>query len=922
MVREGREWIAFIAVWLAIAGLLAADLWADRRLLLEGERARLTQQAKVLNDNIAQQLQAIDYALLNLSSQLLQRHPPKTQTSSEGWEPSERLNALGNIMVGVNTMLFIDAQGIVLASDRANLVGSDFSQRPYFQTARELPEAGTLIVGPPLEPVADLWVMTLAHVVSEADGRFGGVLAAALDAESFRTLLQSVRYAPDMKVELIHGDGLRFIAQSGALTPSGVDVSQPFGPLAYHLASGQPASVFWGPESEDGLQRLVALQSVQPPKLSMNKPLVVSVGRSWQAIIGPWQFKVWTVAGTLGMAMLISAVALWVWQQRRRDLELHQRTIDERWRRVLQATQQGAWDWNLRTGGVYLSPVWKAMLGYAEHEVGDSFQEWQSYVHPDDLPSVRADLQRHLDGKTPYYENMHRLRRKDGSYQWTQGRGSVIERDDKGRPLHVIGTQFDMTERYELQQLLDRLVSNVPGAIYQYQIEHDGRSHFPYVSPRLEELYECSGSQLHLDAECALQRIHPEDMQGVRESMEQAAYRLQVWKQEYRLVQPHRGERWVSDQAMPERLASGAVLWHGYVHDITEAKQQELQLQETQRVLQYLMNEMPIGLCMVDSQHRIYFRNRRFMQDFGFQAAGQKPGDILSMHDWSHHAYPDPAYRAQVGQVWKAAMAQALNGDGQIPERDYRITACDGSLRSVAIRGLVFGDHFFATFIDRTEQQAKNEALRKLAYIDGLTGVANRRHFDQALQAEWRRCRRSQKPLSLVLLDIDHFKQYNDLYGHQQGDACLRTVATALRSNLARSYDLVARYGGEEFVCLLPECDLEGATKKAQALCDAVRAMGISHAGSSAANVVTISLGVSSQVPDAEGKPEVLLARADAMLYRAKEKGRNRVEACHDNDSVVLTANIPCCPQDDCCYGDALDSGIGSGIGSDFLPLL
>ena len=192
--------------------------------------------------------------------------------------------------------------------------------------------------------------------------------------------------------------------------------------------------------------------------------------------------------------------------------------------------------------------------------------------------------------------------------------------------------------------------------------------------------------------------------------------------------------------------------------------------------------------------------------------------------------------------------------------------------------GLVFGQHFLATFVDRTEQQAQSEALRKLAYIDGLTGLANRRHFDTTLQAEWRRCRRSGKPLALVMLDIDHFKRYNDRYGHPQGDETLKAVATALRASLARPHDLVARYGGEEFVCLLPECDLAGAYHKAQALCRAVQALGLEHKASSVADVVTISAGVACQVPDGESTPEALLAQADAHLYRAKQAGRNRAD--------------------------------------------
>lgn len=159
------------------------------------------------------------------------------------------------------------------------------------------------------------------------------------------------------------------------------------------------------------------------------------------------------------------------------------------------------------------------------------------------------------------------------------------------------------------------------------------------------------------------------------------------------------------------------------------------------------------------------------------------------------------------------------------------------------------------------------------------TWMANRRYFDQELLAEWRHCRRSGQPLALLMIDIDHFKLYNDTYGHQQGDACLRAVAAALQAGTHRSHDRVARYGGEEFVCLLPECNVASARTKAQALCQAVHGLGLPHASSRTTNVVTISLGVACLVPDGETSPQDLLARADANLYRAKHGGRNRVDS-------------------------------------------
>lgn len=172
--------------------------------------------------------------------------------------------------------------------------------------------------------------------------------------------------------------------------------------------------------------------------------------------------------------------------------------------------------------------------------------------------------------------------------------------------------------------------------------------------------------------------------------------------------------------------------------------------------------------------------------------------------------------------------------------------------------------------------KAQGDMLRSLAFIDGLTGVANRRRFDESLQAEWRRCRRSETPVALLMIDIDHFKRYNDHYGHQAGDACLQAVAATLKQRFSRSHDLVARYGGEEFTCLMPECNFVAGLAKAEELRAAVVALGIPHADSPTANVVTLSIGIGARYPSAAESPESLLAAADAALYIAKSEGRNR----------------------------------------------
>lgn len=172
------------------------------------------------------------------------------------------------------------------------------------------------------------------------------------------------------------------------------------------------------------------------------------------------------------------------------------------------------------------------------------------------------------------------------------------------------------------------------------------------------------------------------------------------------------------------------------------------------------------------------------------------------------------------------------------------------------------------------------DELRRTAQRDGLTGLHNRGSFDQHLSREWQRSLRTGTPLSLVLLDVDHFKRYNDHYGHPAGDACLRAVAAALGGLARRPGDLAARVGGEEFAVLLPNTTPEGAREVAEAICQAIGQLALPHAASLTADHVTVSLGVAGWVPRPsphDGAEHALMKRADEALYDAKAAGRNRV---------------------------------------------
>lgn len=167
--------------------------------------------------------------------------------------------------------------------------------------------------------------------------------------------------------------------------------------------------------------------------------------------------------------------------------------------------------------------------------------------------------------------------------------------------------------------------------------------------------------------------------------------------------------------------------------------------------------------------------------------------------------------------------------------------------------------------------------LRQLAYVDGLTGISNRRTLEELLAREWQRSRRSGHRVTAIMLDVDHFKRYNDRYGHLAGDDCLRQIAQVMKVICRRAYDIVGRYGGEEFCCVLPEANPKYARAVADRILSSVYNLHIPHAGNDDKEFVTVSIGVAHMLPTGENNPNDLLALADGQLYAAKMAGRNCV---------------------------------------------
>ena len=188
--------------------------------------------------------------------------------------------------------------------------------------------------------------------------------------------------------------------------------------------------------------------------------------------------------------------------------------------------------------------------------------------------------------------------------------------------------------------------------------------------------------------------------------------------------------------------------------------------------------------------------------------------------------------------------------------------------------------------------QEANKKLQQLAATDGLTQVANRRYFDETLHDEWQRLTREKLPLALILIDIDWFKPYNDHYGHQAGDDCLRQVARAIAQVLKRPADLLARYGGEEFVILLPNTDTSGAVEVAERIQQTISNLAILHPLSTISPYVTTSLGITSMIPTADISPESLISQADQALYLAKNQGRDRFQIYDESPLLPIKHDL------------------------------
>lgn len=289
---------------------------------------------------------------------------------------------------------------------------------------------------------------------------------------------------------------------------------------------------------------------------------------------------------------------------------------------------------------------------------------------------------------------------------------------------------------------------------------------------------------------------------------------------------------------------------------------------------------MPVGIARADAKFETpNHYNAYFLEMFGW-----KDEEIDTLEKWFQKAYPDDEYRADIVAIWNDIVEETKTRNEKYSRPMEAKVACkDGSYKWCEVRYYGKDKYIYGIFTDISERKNIEKQLRDLSLIDPLTEIHNRRYFNIKFYDRWHLSERSNTPISLIMCDIDNFKQVNDIYGHLVGDQVLTTIAKTISSTLKRSTDFVARFGGEEFVIVCYDCDEQSAV----GLCRRIKhnltqtdILGIDEAN----KCCTLSFGVATTIANTSMSPEQFINNADMAMYEAKKNGKNQIIAFQDNN--------------------------------------
>nr|WP_145546608.1 diguanylate cyclase [Variovorax boronicumulans] len=455
--RNLREWALWALVWLLVLALAWHASWRARERLIAQDMLRLQGQAQAVEMHLTRHLQAIHAALAGARHLL-------PQDLAELPSVPAPLKLLVDAMPGVRGLQIADRDGRVLAASQAELADRDVSARPYFKAVRDGADADTLYVSQPFRSVLGNFTTALSRAVHGADGRFAGVVSASFDVDYFEIVLRALLYAADARATIAHGDGPIIVSSPLEGAQIGLDLNQPDSLFRQHMQSGRMHNLLQGRLLDQDELRMVALRAVEPAALMLDRPLVVQMSRRTDAVLAPWRAELRTEALLLALTMAVSAV--WLrWHQGRRQLQERTerdaaRASRESARRLefgLRGADLGLWEWNLAEDTITVNAREMEMLGYPPTDEPLRAEFWRGLLHPDDQAEAAQAIAAHLRNETPSYRLEHRYRHRDGHWVWVLTHAMVMQRNARGKPLRVVGTHLDISERKRSQLELERM---------------------------------------------------------------------------------------------------------------------------------------------------------------------------------------------------------------------------------------------------------------------------------------------------------------------------------------------------------------------------------------------------------------------------------------------------------------------------------
>jgi diguanylate cyclase (GGDEF)-like protein/PAS domain S-box-containing protein len=446
----------------------------------------------------------------------------------------------------------------------------------------------------------------------------------------------------------------------------------------------------------------------------------------------------------------------------------------------------------------------------------------------------------------------------------------------------------DITERKKaevrLQESEGKFRDLVEKSVVGVYLIQDGV--FKYVNARFAEMYGCSVEEL-TNVKGPKDFVHPDDLPLIEESIRKKhsgeidsvnfTFRIILKDLEVRHLETHGSAT----------IYMGRPAFIGTVQDVTERKSHDEELRWRKIFLQAMVRSSDDGLLIVDSHLGKVVENQKMIDMWKIPQGVVGNGDEHEKIEYVMSAIKDPQrFYDMIVRVYNHP-EETVRGEFELKEG----TVVDaGSYPVLGKDGKQYGRIW--KFRDITEMRRYWDMLETLSTTDGLTGLSNRRHFDEFLDREWRRGIRQQSPVSLILIDIDYFKEFNDYYGHQAGDECLQRVAGVLLKTVRRPGDLAARYGGEEFGCVLSDTNSEGTVTLAMRIMEEIDKLAILHARSPVADRISVSCGVATLVPEKEQVSSDLVSAADRLLYAAKKEGRNRMKSWPFGKEVLCAGGV------------------------------